>query len=327
MSFRPSAFTSIVAASLLCVTCNLMYAQQDITESQCDRAMELLAEYTANRSRLHTFAVAARVECTFVHKNSPDRDNSNVDWYLSFFDDENSRRRFDAVRRSNRIGAFTSTEALQSLFINKGKVLYKYGSSVEQEIDMNAIPVEERLSKVMMGAMTLIDPFNLPVSGGSDLSPRETFPALRRRFYETDFKAEALSHFEEHVQTIEMHFVLNSEYRFYQAMRFKDFDGVKLPVLTSHYRLESNGSKSEASSVMKSWGKLQSNCWVPMAVSVSGVAGNPSQPTVFQDYDATFYWLAGDGFPEQVFDPGANLDILELRDRILENADGVRRSK
>ena len=61
-----------------------VHAQPNLpTEEDLDEAMETLTDYSAIRTKLTKFAVAARVERVESYRNAPEKDRTGIDWYLS----------------------------------------------------------------------------------------------------------------------------------------------------------------------------------------------------------------------------------------------------
>ena len=96
-----------------------------------------------------------------------------------------------------------------------------------------------------------------------------------------------------------------------------------LPTSTALYRIEADGRKLEVSHVDTKWGSLSNGTFVPVALCVSKVSGNPTKPTTFSDYSVEFFWTTDRKFPAELFDPTANVGTVELRDAIVENAKAI----
>lgn len=270
---------------LLAFSCPL--DSQEIKVEQQDEAMEILSGYTANRSKLKKFAVAARVERTKTYKNQPSKSYSLVEWYICCFDEEKNRRRYDTIRRGISIGRLESTKLVQTLFINQGMTSYKRNSELEQSFDDDELTVDEREKLRIQQPMIFIDPFNLPVSSGSDLDLAERFP--KRRLYETELKSENITLFNKNLVRTDIHFILNKRARVSKALRFQKFGDSLVPTKTALYRTEADGRKLEMSSVETRWGQLKSGSIVPVALTVSRIGGDPRKPTSFSDYEVEFF--------------------------------------
>ena len=279
----------------------------NVGQIERDELEQILASYTANRTKLPKYLVAAQADYSKIYRLKPERSFSRLDWYLVYKNQKDGQSRFDVFLQDS---LFAKTLLSSSEFVKE------FASSTKaMSLDLTKIE-PEKLERLRLASPSIhFDPWNIPMMGGTTLAARNDLPSEMRYEDSLTTPGKLVSFLKLNPKTIDCHFNILKDQRINLAIRFEKFDDSHLPVQATFYQKE-GGRKWEMSTVQTKWIRV-ANCWVPSHASVSEVIGNPTIPSTFKEIEMEFFWVPADKLPQEIFrfeDHQLLISSMSLRD-------------
>ena len=281
-----------------------------------EKADELIASYSGNRTGFRKFCIAVELETT-VHDPVNTQNSGNfTDWYIFSRDEASNSTRFDFADSMSSAGGVASRKGLATLLSVSGKH-YEYVNGTKSR-DLVVEDPDELASTPLIATVPRFDPWDLPIGFASMLKRNQSIRSSPGSI-ENILAPLEIAAFRETPTQFVLTYLRSKKHRAYIEYTF-DRKLSNLPIRSRSFVSANSPDDRRAlvSTVETEWAELKSgNWWVPAIVTIESVEG-PRNKRTRKNVEATFYWAMNAEVPQDTFAVEKCMPSFALRDLIVE---------